>query len=206
MRAARALADAGLRQNRRPTIISAGVAPSALRHQPAAQSGSTMRAPRVRVDRAILEVLEMTTAPASVLRGDRGAVVCGGPGWGTGGVLLVGRAQARYGKVGWRCCCVGTAGILQSLKQVPLNIAEGRLLGGLDLNATLLNWPTCCRTRALGGSGRWRDHVGDGGAAIGRNDGACHSGDGRWETIVERDGTVPSDACSFRCDRIGRGP
>ncbi|BAL75118.1 magnesium chelatase subunit D [Bradyrhizobium cosmicum] len=55
---------------------------------------------------------------------------------GTGGVLL----RSRAGPVRDRWLAVLRAALPRSenVKQVPLNIAEGRLLGGLDLNATLL--------------------------------------------------------------------
>ncbi|PSO21548.1 magnesium chelatase subunit D [Bradyrhizobium sp. MOS003] len=55
---------------------------------------------------------------------------------GTGGVLL----RSRAGPVRDRWLALLRAELPPScnVKQVPLNIAEGRLLGGLDLNATLL--------------------------------------------------------------------
>ena len=56
---------------------------------------------------------------------------------GTGGVLL----RSRAGPVRDRWFALLRLALPAScnVKQVPLNIAEGRLLGGLDLNATLLN-------------------------------------------------------------------
>ncbi|UCF51023.1 MAG: magnesium chelatase subunit D [Bradyrhizobium sp.] len=55
---------------------------------------------------------------------------------GTGGVLL----RSRAGPVRDRWLALLRAALPPSVnvKQVPLNIAEGRLLGGLDLNSTLL--------------------------------------------------------------------
>jgi magnesium chelatase subunit D len=55
---------------------------------------------------------------------------------GTGGVLL----RSRAGPVRDRWLALLHAALPPSghMKQVPVNIAEGRLLGGLDLNATLL--------------------------------------------------------------------
>jgi magnesium chelatase subunit D len=55
---------------------------------------------------------------------------------GTGGVLL----RSRAGPVRDRWVAALRAGLPQGqpFKQVPLHIADGRLLGGLDLNATLL--------------------------------------------------------------------
>ena len=56
--------------------------------------------------------------------------------FGTGGVLV----RSRAGPVRERWLTMLRAGvtIAQPLKRLPLHIADGRLLGGLDLNATLL--------------------------------------------------------------------
>ena len=55
---------------------------------------------------------------------------------GTGGVLL--RSRAGPVRDRWLALLRAALRLSGSVKQVPLNIAEGRLLGGLDLNATLL--------------------------------------------------------------------
>lgn len=56
--------------------------------------------------------------------------------WGTGGVLL--RSRASPVRDRWLAVLRAALPRSENVKQVPLNIAEGRLLGGLDLNATLL--------------------------------------------------------------------
>ncbi|MCS3726737.1 magnesium chelatase subunit D [Bradyrhizobium betae] len=55
---------------------------------------------------------------------------------GTGGVLL--RSRASPVRDRWLAVLRAALPRSENVKQVPLNIAEGRLLGGLDLNATLL--------------------------------------------------------------------
>ncbi|QDP22012.1 magnesium chelatase subunit D [Bradyrhizobium cosmicum] len=55
---------------------------------------------------------------------------------GTGGVLL--RSRAGPARDRWLALLRAALPQSENVKQVPLNIAEGRLLGGLDLNATLL--------------------------------------------------------------------
>ena len=55
---------------------------------------------------------------------------------GTGGVLL--RSRAGPVRDRWLASLRAALPLSGNVKQVPLNIAEGRLLGGLDLNATLL--------------------------------------------------------------------
>ena len=55
---------------------------------------------------------------------------------GTGGVLV--RSRAGPVRDRWLATLRGALPPLQPLRRLPLHIADGRLLGGLDLNATLL--------------------------------------------------------------------
>ena len=110
------------------------IAPSALRHRlrrnPLDDAGSS-----VRVDRAIAEVLRMTAVAGLVRCGDRGALFAVDP-VGTGGVSL--RSRAGPVRERWLALLRAALPPSQPLKHLPLHIADGRLLGGLDLNATLL--------------------------------------------------------------------
>ena len=55
---------------------------------------------------------------------------------GTGGVLV--RSRAGPVRECWLTMLCAALPVVQPLKRLPLHIADGRLLGGLDLNATLL--------------------------------------------------------------------
>ena len=55
---------------------------------------------------------------------------------GTGGVLI--RSRAGPVRERWLATLRAALPASQTMKHLPLHIADGRLLGGLDLNATLL--------------------------------------------------------------------